>query len=112
MAEIATKLVHEDDKVRVWELFLEPGETIERHTHVLDYLFYVFEGSTIQVFDAEGKPPAVLEPKAGDVLAFKVVGDQLVPAGGGEPIPATHSATNIGDKRYREVLVETKNHHH
>jgi beta-alanine degradation protein BauB len=108
MADIATKLVHEDDSVRVWELFLEPGEAIERHTHELDYLFYVFEGSTIQVFDAAGEPAAVLEPKAGDVLAFKAVGDHLVPVGGGDPIPATHSAVNVGKQRYREILVETK----
>ena len=76
------------------------------HTHENDYLFYVFEGGTIDVFDASGEQAATLEPKAGDVLAFRCEGETLVPADGSTPVPACHSARNTGTTRYREVLVE------
>ncbi len=108
MAGVGTKKVYENDSVIVWELDLDPDERIPLHRHDLDYLFYVYAGGTIEVFDEEGKPAGMLYPKAGDVLAFRVEGDQLIPDGGGAPVPATHSARNAGSERYREVLVEMK----
>lgn len=108
MAGVGTKKVYENDRVIVWELELDPGEKIPLHTHELDYLFYVYVGGTIEVFDESGAPAGMLYPKAGDVLSFKVVGDMLHPEGGGDPVPATHSACNAGNERYREVLVEMK----
>lgn len=108
MAGVGTKKVYENDRVIVWELDLNPGEKLPVHTHELDYLFYVYAGGTIEVFDEAGEPAGLLEPRTGDVLAFRVDGDQLVPDGGGASVPATHSARNAGPEQYREVLVELK----
>lgn len=45
MAGVGTKKVYENDRVVVWELELDPGEKIPLHTHVLDYMFYVYEAT-------------------------------------------------------------------
>ena len=54
MADVGTRKVYESDDVVLWEFFLEPGENTKLHTHTRDYVFYVVEGSTLKVFDAEG----------------------------------------------------------
>jgi quercetin dioxygenase-like cupin family protein len=37
--QVGTKLLSESDRVRVWEIRLEPGERINFHRHVLDYFW-------------------------------------------------------------------------
>jgi hypothetical protein len=32
--KVGTKLLFENDRVRVWEMRLKPGESSERHTHL------------------------------------------------------------------------------
>jgi mannose-6-phosphate isomerase-like protein (cupin superfamily) len=66
------------------------------HTHRMDYLFHVYEGSTLEVtYPPEMNTPArQLELKAGDV--------RFVKKGG------RHAARNAGKQRYVEVLVELK----
>ncbi len=36
---VGTKLLLEDDRVRVWEIRLAPGERLPPHRHVLDYFW-------------------------------------------------------------------------
>jgi uncharacterized cupin superfamily protein len=106
MSDIGTKKIFENDKVSVWELVLEPGESSGVHTHSHDYLFYVIEGSTAEVTDEGGKILDTFELNAGDVVSFRLEGRELV--GDDLRLPATHSARNTGSSRYREILVETK----
>lgn len=109
MAGVGTNVVFEDDKIKVWEFVLEPGEQTPVHTHELEYIFYVLEGTTLQVFDKDDKDLGKLDLTPGDVVALHLDNDELVLRD--DPsyrIPATHSAKNIGPGRYREVLIETK----
>ncbi|HVG38516.1 MAG TPA: cupin domain-containing protein [Pyrinomonadaceae bacterium] len=94
MGAVGTKLLYENDQVKVWEFALEPGEAIPMHTHTMDYLFHVYEGSTLEVSFADNQPKASVELKAGDV--------RFIPKGG------RHTARNTGAKKYVEVLVELK----
>lgn len=109
MAGVGSKVVFEDDKIKVWEFALEPGEKTPLHTHELEYIFYVLEGSTLKVFDADDKDIGDLKLKDGDVVALHLDKDELVlrddPS---HRVPVTHSAQNVGPTRYREVLIETK----
>ena len=108
MADIGTRKLFENDKVILWELFLDPGELLERHTHQRDYLFYVIDGSTLEVAGANGQPDTI-EIRSGDTLAFHLDDEQLISVGGKVPAaPVTHSARNVGDSRYREIIVEMK----
>ncbi len=109
MADVGTRKVYENDHVILWESFLQPGEKTELHTHTRDYVFYVFEGSTLKVFDAEGNE-VIEDPIAtGQVTALRLRGEELVVEGAeGLAVPATHTAQNVGDTPYREIVVELK----
>ena len=92
MAEVGSKLIFENERIRVWEFTLQPGETIDAHQHEHDYFFYPIEGGTLEVTRASGVVRATLE--AGKVY-YRSGGD-------------THAAKNVDDHRYHEVLVELK----
>jgi quercetin dioxygenase-like cupin family protein len=92
---VGTKLLYENDQVKVWEFALDPGEAIPMHTHTMDYLFHVYQGSTLEVSFPSDKPKVSIALKDGDV--------RFIPKG------ARHMARNAGAKRYVEVLVELKN---
>lgn len=41
-------LLFENERVRVWELIMRPGETCDWHVHEHDHLLVVFEGASIE----------------------------------------------------------------
>jgi beta-alanine degradation protein BauB len=92
MADVGTKLLFENDRIRVWEFTLQPGESIGAHKHDHDFFFYPIEGGTLEVTRASGVIRLTLN--AGEVY-FRKGGD-------------THAAKNVDDHRYHEVLVELK----
>ncbi len=111
MADVGTNKVFENDKIRVWELFLGPGERNARHTHKLAYVCYVVEGSTLRAFDADGQKAATVEARrSGEVVPFHIEGSEFVSGSGSAEVrvPATHSVQNIGVTPYREILIEFK----
>ena len=109
MSEVGTKVVFEDEKIKVWELTLAPGEQTAVHTHEMDYVFYVIDGSSLEIFDADNQPLGTFDYKDGDVLPLRLEGDTLFIVGDESlSVPATHSARNAGNTPYREILVETK----
>ena len=106
MAGVGTQKVFEDDRVNVWHLDLEPGEQGERHTHKLDYVVRILSGSTLEVFGPDGELLDTVELESGGAVSFRVEGDQIVSDRPGYPVvPATHSARNIGESTFREVLI-------
>ena len=109
MAGVGSNVVFEDDKIKVWEFNLEPGEQTAVHTHEMEYISYVISGTTLEVFDANDRFLTLLELKDGDVVPLKIEGDQLVVIGDESlRVPLTHSARNAGPARYRELLIEKK----
>ena len=54
--DIATKLLFENDRIRVWEARLEPGEEFPNHMHSYDY---------VQVFIEGDKIAATIDPSSG-----------------------------------------------
>jgi mannose-6-phosphate isomerase-like protein (cupin superfamily) len=91
---VATRMLMENDDVRVWEMDLKPGEFCGLHHHTLDYVLYILEGAKVSVESPPGRKPSRFDVEAR--------GTYYVPAGGIE------SARNVGDTRFREVLVELK----
>ena len=106
MADVATKKLLENDKVTVWEMVLEPGESTGVHTHEHSYIIQVLEGSTLEATDADGNSAGTLEAKEGETYWVPVENGEVVV--GDLRASATHNATNIGANRYREILVEVK----
>jgi hypothetical protein len=108
-SDVGTRKLYENDDIIMWEFLLEPGEATSCHTHVHDYVWYVVEGSALEVFDENNQLLAAFEAPTGAIVPLKLDGGELVsPDGQGPRAAATHSARNAGTTRYREILVETK----
>ena len=91
--DVATTLLFENERVKVWEMLLEPGESSDFHRHAMEYFFCVVEGESIDA-DLEDGSTVHLPLTPGDVV--------YLPPGGAE------TAVNRSGKRYREILVELK----
>lgn len=109
MIGVGSRKVFEDDRVIVWHLDLAPGEACEPHTHELDYVARIVSGSTIEVIGPTGESLYVVTRDPGDAISFRIIGDQIYSdVAGSSPIPTTHSAKNVGQETFREVLIEFK----
>lgn len=91
---IGSKLVFEDDHVRIWRIEIEPGEEVGYHTHYLDYTTVVVEGGVVERPNADGTVDRFdLHP--GDIMRWHQ-GTQR------------HALRNIGSTRFTNVIVEVK----
>ncbi len=106
MSDVGTKKLFENDKITVWEMILEPGESSGVHAHRNDYLFQVISGSTIETIDGNGVSLGEFPLDSGSTHHLTLDGDELVY--GDVRIPATHDARNVGSSRYHEIIVELK----
>ena len=93
LGDVATRLLLENDRVKIWEMLLEPGESSDLHRHTMDYVLYILEGTTI---DAD-RPDGMSE-------SYPVRPGQVVYVGRG----GTERAVNRSGTRFRELLVELK----
>ena len=97
--QVGTKVVFEDDRIRLWELNLAPGEKTPPHEHKLPYIIIIIEGDRIA---------AVPHPKStgesASLIDVDVKGGEyyVMPRGGIE------TALNTGKKYFRELLIELK----
>lgn len=99
LGPVGTKVVFEDDRVRVWQLRLAPGESSAVHRHDLDHLLVQVAGDRIAVVPQPGT-----EGPFGDYLEADVVPGAVVPVRRG----GLEAARNVGRQPYLEVIVELK----
>jgi beta-alanine degradation protein BauB len=92
---IGTELLFENDRVRVWDLRLQPGEASPTHRHRGDYLFVQVTPSTVEAHEG-GEAPSLTECDDGFVQ-YTEVGPGIV-----------HRIVNRADLPFREILVEFK----
>jgi hypothetical protein len=90
----------------VWEFSLRPGEISPVHSHTRDYVLYVLQGASAELFDMELNSLGIGELKTGDTVYFRLQGDALV--SNVLTLPATHAVRNVSGNIYREILVEIK----
>lgn len=91
---IGTHLIFEDDQVRIWQIVLEPGQEAPTHTHLLDYTTITVEGSTLERLNGDGSVDRT-QPEPGRIMRWHQ-GTQ------------THGLRNVGNTRFRNVIVEIK----
>ena len=99
MGGVGNKLVYENDRVRVWELRLEPGEESPVHRHDLDHILIQIAGDRIALAPEPDTQSRFKDYMEAEVLPGEVA---FVRRGGVEV------ARNIGARPYREVIVELK----
>ena len=99
LGDVATAVLFENERVKVWELRLEPGEKSDLHRHERDYIIVQIAGDRIAGHfepDSEG-------PIGGDVEGIVEPGRCSYIGKGG-----IETAINIGEKAYYEILIELK----
>ena len=97
--QVGTRLLFENERVRVWDLSLEPGESFGTHLHRDDYVIIVESGGQLRFAEPAGKREVQY---VDDQVTFRAVGP------GGK---VDHHLTNVGAKRHRNFIVELKRSH-
>jgi quercetin dioxygenase-like cupin family protein len=88
---IGTKVLFEDDEIRVWKLDLPAGEATPIHEHEHDYVFVVVAGGSTETIARDGSSERSTD-RRGDAVHHEA--------------PLVHRLRNIGDSRYVNVIVE------
>ena len=99
LGNVATRLLYENERVRIWEMDLAPGARSATHRHDLDYLLVQIEGDRIAAEPEPDTGGAYRHYIEAAVVPGKV---RYISRGGIE------TAVNVGTRRYREILVELK----
>jgi beta-alanine degradation protein BauB len=96
---IATRVLLENDRVKIWEMDLAPGEESAIHEHTMDYILVVIDGDKIAGVPQDDSAGLYNEYVEVDVEPGQPF---YIEKGGIE------TARNIGQKRYREIAIELK----
>jgi predicted metal-dependent enzyme (double-stranded beta helix superfamily) len=92
---IGTELLFENDRIRVWDMVLQPGQESPLHRHEGDYVFIYTTPSRLTAF-LENQPPTTSDFDDGFVQ-YTEVGPGTV-----------HKIRNAGAREHRQILVEFK----
>ena len=94
-SDVGSELLFENDRVRVWSMTLQPGETSTYHRHENDYLFVYTTPSTIssQVGDIDGPTRNFHD----GYVQYTEVGPGI-----------EHSITNVAESLHHQIIVEIK----
>jgi quercetin dioxygenase-like cupin family protein len=93
---VGTQLLFENEQVRVWDLRLMPGESTGLHRHTEDFFYVVIGDGQLQTRYADGTADEPRLMQDGDVRFRRVIGETV------------HEAVNVGDRPWRNVVVELK----
>jgi len=96
-SEVGTRVLFENDDVRIWDLTLQPGERQGFHKHENDYLLIFVGDSRIRSVNEDGSTRFESDMKDGQCF------HRVLP--GGQDI---HDAVNAGDTPSRNFIIEMK----
>ena len=94
LGEVGQRVVLENEHVRVWEIRLEPGETIDFHIHYHPYLVISLGGGENEIETVFGQHIKTEEPLGSTVFINEM--------------RAVHRLTNRADVPYVSRLIELK----
>ena len=92
--DIATTVVFENDRVRVWDLVLEPGERLPFHCHARTYFFVTVEPGTAISRFPDGNQ-VTMDYEAGAPWFTEIGAEHEI-----------HDLENVGGTRLRFTTVE------
>ncbi len=93
LGNVGTRLLFENERVKIWEMVLEPGESSDPHRHTLDYVLCILEGSSIDA-----------DPLDGESFRAAVRPGQAIFVMRG----TAERAVNRSETRFRELIIELK----
>lgn len=91
LGDVGQVVVFDNDRVRVWEIVLQPGASVSWHHHEHDYLVIALQPADNRIDAADGGVRHVHETTGG--VVFRPAGE-------------VHMLTNEGSTPYRSRLVE------
>jgi len=93
LGPIGSRVIFENELVRVWDLTVAPGKSAGLHRHDLPYVIVPLTGGTIEIKSVDG----------GTYRPVETVGEAIWRDPG-----EIHDLHNLGSTPYRNVLVEIK----
>jgi len=93
LGDIASEVIFENDRVKIWNLIVEPGDASDWHLHERDYVTVVVEGEGLTVEYDDGTS----EDSPSSPGTWRYHGDHKI-----------HRVVNNAGTRYVNVLVELK----
>ena len=93
LGDIASEVIFENDRVKIWNLIVEPGDASDWHLHERDYVTVVVEGEGLTVEYDDGTS----EYSHSGPGTWRYHGDHKI-----------HRVVNGSGARYVNVLVELK----
>jgi len=94
LGKVGQRIVLENEYVRVWEINLDPGQTIDFHIHYHPYLVISLGGGENEIETIFGKKISTQEPLGATVFINEM--------------RAVHRLTNRSNVRYLSRLIELK----
>jgi len=92
---VGSKVLFEDETVRVWDATVQPGETLPIHDHELDYVTVALTEGDVEVVESDGTVRR----------GHRVPGDvQVTRVGSGQ----RHVLKNVGTAAYQNRIIELK----
>jgi quercetin dioxygenase-like cupin family protein len=92
---VGTNLLFENERIRVWDITLAPGERLPFHRHRTSYFYRCESGGRLRVRTPEGDE-AEYESPADEVHFHEIGADDLV----------VHDLENVGETTVRFTTVE------
>ena len=93
LGEIATEKLFENDRIAIWTLVLEPGQSSDWHLHGDDYVTVTIEGESVTLEEG-GRPP---QDSASGPGSFRF-----------RDFHEEHQVTNKSGARFRNLIIELK----
>jgi len=93
--QVATRVLFENGRIRVWEMDLDPGQVSDWHTHQNDYVFVNLAPVRITLKVADNEP--INRALDEGFTQYVAVGSE------GE---VEHQLINAGDTPLKQVLIE------
>lgn len=95
--EVGTKVLYEDDRFKVWDMQLAPGEGQGLHRHTRDYLLVFIGDCRIRGVNLDGTTRFEQDMPDGTVIKRTIDGDADI-----------HDAINAGTSMSRNIIIELK----
>ena len=93
LGDIATVVLFENERVKIWSLIVDPGKASAWHLHPRDYVTIGTETSNIKLELEDGTTEDIFS----DVGRWQYHGEHTV-----------HRVVNDSDARYKNILIELK----
>jgi hypothetical protein len=91
---VGTEVLFENERVRVWEMLLDPGETCVAHRHMHDHVILYAEPATI---GSQVDAASVIQHVEDGLVSYRAVGPDGLPP---------HTITNVADTPSRHFVIE------